>query len=102
MLENTGLNAGPLYPDMHDHPGSVDAQQHYAKGAAHTAPEHACEHSQREEDCERHIQEEDGAVMQHPLPEEQRQRYSKRSIDAVAAENLLNGCSCLARAREAY
>src|SRR5260370_36110284 len=76
--------------EMHDHPTDVDAQQRRAENVAYTTPEHADEHTQSEEDGERHIQQEDGAIRQRPLPEQQRQRDAKREIDTVAAKNLLN------------
>ena len=58
-----------LYPEMHHHPGGIDTQQRHAKCAIHTASEYPEEHAQSEEGHERHIQEEDGAVIQYPLPE---------------------------------
>ena len=49
---------------MRYHPGHIDAQQHDAEWAAHATSEHTSDHSQREHDRERHIQQEDGAVSE--------------------------------------
>ena len=54
---------------MHYHPGGIDAQEHQAKGATYSPSEDADYHGQCEYDGERHIQEENEAVMQYPLPE---------------------------------
>ena len=81
LPENDGtlsIKAGfSLYEEMRYHPGHIDTQQHDAEWVAHATSEHTSEHAKCEHDGERHIQQEEGAVIDDPLPEEQRQGHSK-------------------------